>query len=198
MTRSIRDTLEEACANGEAVRIIYHGGSQPGTVRSISIIAVTELEVRARDLAVGVAKTFRLAKIELAETSTSTPEYDPIHPPGVELTGSIREVLAAEVEQLQSLGWHVEVAEGAISLHRFFKNGKPRKSPDIELSHNEYTFDSFVDSDGIFKEERRKSRRPYRLDTRNLATAKTFTKLSSAVACFLAEAKALAPADLIK
>jgi len=197
MTRSLRDTLEEACAHGEVVRIIYHGGSQPGTVRSISIIAVTELEVRARDLAVGLAKTFKLAKIELAEESTSTPEYNPIHPPGVELIGSIRDVLAAEVEQLQSLGWHVEVAEDAISLHRFFKNGKPRKSPDIELSYNKYTFDAFVDLDGVFKEERRKSHRPYRLDTRNLATAKTFVKMSSAFACFLAEAKALAPADLI-
>ena len=193
MTRSIRETLQEACANGEVVRIIYHGGSQPGTVRSISIVSVTEHDVRARDLAVGLAKTFKFAKIELANPSRQSPEYDPTNHPVVELSGSIRQVLAAEVEQLQSLGWHVEVCEDNISLHRFFKNGKPRKTAEIILSYNEYTFDAFVDLDGVFKEERRKSRRPYRLDSRKLATAKSFIKLSSAVACFLGEAKAQAP-----
>lgn len=198
MKRSIRDTLEDACSNGEVVRIIYHGGSQPGTVRAISIISIAEADVRARDLAVGATKTFKLAKIELAEASTGTPEYDPLHPTSAELIGSIRAVLAAEVEQLQSLGWHVEVTDDEISLHRFFKNGKPRKSPDIRLSYNEYTFDAFVDIDGVFKEERRKSQRPYRLDTQNHAIAKSFIKLSSAVASFLAEAKEHAPADLNK
>ena len=72
MSRSIRDLLTEACVNGEVVRIIYHGGSQPGTVRAISPIEVSKSEVRARDLAVGIAKTFKLAKIELAEASTSS------------------------------------------------------------------------------------------------------------------------------
>lgn len=198
MSRSIRETLAEACDNGEVVRIIYHGGSQPGTVRSVSIIAVSELEVRARDLAVGSVKTFKLEKMELAEASASTPEYNPAHAPTIELFGSIREVLEAAVEDLQSLGWHVEIAEQSISLHRFFKNGKPRKTPDILLSYNEYTVDVFVDLDGLLKEEARKSSRPYRLDSRNLATAKTFVKMSSAVACFLAEAKKLAPSDLIE
>lgn len=197
MTLSIRDTLEEARKDGEVVRIIYHGGSQPGTVRSISIIAINELDVRARDLAVGVAKTFKLAKIELAEASTSTPEYDPTKPPAAELTGSIEIALAGEVEHLQSIGWHVEVDEDAISLHRFFKNGKPRKTPDIELIYNEYTFDAFVEAGGNFKEEMRKSCRPYRLSARSLVNARTFAKMSSAVACFLAEAKALAPKDLL-
>jgi hypothetical protein len=189
--------LLEASENGEVVRIIYHGGSQPGTVRSISIIAISELEVRARDLAVGIDKIFKLEKIELAEVSTSTPEYNPVLPPAVELTGSIREVLSAELEQLQSLGWHIEVADDVISLHRFFMNGKPRKTPDMQLTYNEYTIDAFVDIDGVFKEERRKSRRPYRVDSRNIRTAKTFTKISGAVTCFLAEAKVLAPTDLI-
>ncbi len=198
MSRSIRETLAEACDNGEVVRIIYNGGSQPGTVRSISIIAVSELEVRARDLAAGAVKTFKLEKTELAEASTSTPEYNPANPPSIELSGSIRDVLAAEVKDLQSLGWHVEVAEQTISLHRFFKNGKPRRTPDIVLSYNEYTVDVFVDLDGALKEGARKSSRPYRLDSRNFATAKTFVKMSSAVACFLAEAKTLAPSGLIE
>jgi len=196
MSRSIRDTLTEACENGEVVRVIYHGGSQPGTVRSISIIAINELDVRARDLAVGAVKIFKLAKIELAEATMMIPEYNPVKPPAVDLSGSIGEILAAEVEKLQSLGWHVEVAEDAISLHRFFQNGKPRKRPDIELSYNKYTFDTFFDLDGAMKEDRRKSSRPYRLDSRNLATAKTFVKMSSAVTYFLAEAKALAPSGL--
>jgi len=195
MSRSIRDILAEACDNGEVVRIIYHGGSQPGTVRAVSPIAVSELEVRARDLAVGIAKTFKLAKIELAEASTSAQEYSSINPAAVELIGTIREVLADEAGQLQSLGWHVAITEDSISVHRFFKNGKPRKTPDIELSYVEYTIDQFIEPDGTFKEERRKSSRPYRLASRNYAAAKAFKKMSGAVASFLNEAKALAPAN---
>lgn len=193
MSRSIRDTLAEACDNGEVVRIIYHGGSQPGTVREISVIAVSELEVRARDLAVGTAKIFKLAKIKLADASTTTPSYNPTPPPAVELTGTIREVFADEVAQLQSLGWHVEISDYTISVHRFFKNGKPRKTSDIELSYAEYIIDAVIEADGTFKEERRKSSRPYRLTSRNYAAAKAFKKMSGAVAGFLIEAQALAP-----
>jgi hypothetical protein len=196
MSQSIRDTLVEACDNGEVIRIVYHGGSQPGTVRDISIITICGLDVRARDLAVGTTKNFNLAKIELADPSTTAPHYNPNHPPDVEPTGTIREVFDEMAGVLKSLGWHVEISDDAISLCRYFKNGRPRKASDIKLCYSEYVTDAFVDADGIFNEEKRRSTRPYRLTSRIDASAKTFKKISSAVSGFLIQAHAQAPVKL--
>lgn len=195
MNQSIREKLQAACETGEVIRIVYHGGSQPGTLREISPILVSESDVHARDLAVGTTKTFKLSKIELADMTAGTPEYDPIQPAVVELTGTIPEVLTDDVRRLESMGWHILFADNSISVHRCFKNGKPRKTADIELSYTEYTVDAFVDVHGILKEEKRKSIRPYRLASRNFASAKTFKNMSTAVAAFLNEAKLLAPVN---
>ena len=61
---------------GEIVQIVYHGGSQPGTLWEIMLLAVTEEEVRARDLAVGIEKNFKLADVELVGPDTVAPQYD--------------------------------------------------------------------------------------------------------------------------
>ena len=195
MSESVRETLKTAADTGEVIRIIYHGGSQPGTVREISPISVSDHELLARDLATSITKTFKLAKLELTDEGTETPEYNPTAAPAAEETHTIGEALAGKVPGLESMGWHVKLSGDAISVHRFFKNGKPRKMPDIELSYNECTLDVFIELDGTVKEEKRKSSRPYRLSSRNFASARTFGKMSGAVSAFLDETRALAPTN---
>jgi len=195
MSQSVRDLLAQACHTGEVIRIIYHGGSQPGSVREITAIKVSDSDVQARDLAVGAVRTFKLAKIELARHSTGAPVYDPNKQSVVELSGTIQDLLSGDLPKLESMGWHVRLSDNAIAVHRFFKNGKPRKTPDVELSYHEYTVDMVVDLDGTIREESRKSRRPYRLTSRNFVSAKTFNKTTSAVLAFIQEATTLAPAE---
>ena len=48
---SITDKLAKAVDAGEIVRIVYHGGSQPGTIREIAPIAVENNKVSALCLA---------------------------------------------------------------------------------------------------------------------------------------------------
>ena len=97
------------------------------------------------------------------------------------------------------MGWHVEASETSIALHSFFKNGKLRKTPDVQLNYDEYIVDLVVDFDSPeLKEERRKSFRPYHVYSRRLTSAKSFGKISRAVPAFMDEAKSLAPAGVPK
>jgi hypothetical protein len=193
MPQSVRDTLAKSVNTGEVIRIIYYGGSQPGSVREISPIIVSESEVRALDLATGIMKLFKLSKIEFADGSTSNPAFDPAAPPARDLSGTIRQVLSRNVADLELMGWQVRISDDSISVHRFFKNGKPRKAPDIDLSYAEFTVDMFIELDGTMKEERRKSSRPYCLRSPNFASARTFVNMSNAVSAFLDEASTIAP-----
>lgn len=95
------------------------------------------------------------------------------------------------------MGWHVEASEVSIWLHSHFKNGKLRKTPDVQLNYDEYIVDLVVDFDSPeLKEEQRKSTRPYHVYSRRLPSAKSFGKVSLAVQAFLDEAKSLAPVQV--
>lgn len=56
MSDNLRARLMAAASAGEIISLVYHRGSQPGTVREIAPVAITEKEVRARDLAAGIDK----------------------------------------------------------------------------------------------------------------------------------------------
>ena len=66
MSDDVRARLIAAAATGEIIRILYHRGSQPGAVREIRPVAISDDEVTARDIASGIDKTFKLAHIGLA------------------------------------------------------------------------------------------------------------------------------------
>lgn len=195
MSAEFRRFLRQAAASGEVLRIVYHGGSQPGTVRAISPVTVAATEVQARDLATGIVKTFKLKKVELAGAESAAPEYDPGMQSGLDHGASLREVFVDKLADLHALGWHVELADEAVSVHRYFKNGKPRKGADVSLSYSEFVTDYFVELDGDLHEETRKAVRPYRVDSRRFSSGRTFGKLGRAVSLFLVEAHALAPKD---
>jgi predicted DNA-binding transcriptional regulator YafY len=192
--------LAEAARTGEVVRIVYHGGSQPGTVREISPVSVTDVEMAARDMTTGAIKTFRLARIELPASGSSVRAYDPTLTPPAEDIRPLGGVLQGSVRDLEALKWHVQLSEDSVSLHRFFKNGKPRKIPDVELHYSEFIVETVIDfaedeaSEEISeREERRRSQHPYHLSSLRFASTRTFVKMSTAIAAFLDEARSLAP-----
>lgn len=191
MSDELRARLLAAANAGEIVSVVYHRGSQPGSVREIVPIAVTAEEVRARDLAADTDKTFRLAHLELAGPETSAPQYDPAPP--VDDRQPFRAMLEPHISALQALGWHVELTDTRISLHGYFKNGKPRKGSDVSLGFDEFTVDMFDDFDGRgLQAVTRPSNRPYNVSSRSLPT-RTFAHLPPALALFLEEARKLAP-----
>lgn len=189
---SLHQRLTAASRNGEVVRIVYRGGSQPGTLREIVPISVTNTDVVARDVATGITKTFKLAKIESEAGAIGPQIYDPGQ---ARDRRSIREAIEAVEKELQLLGWHVAVSDNYASLHRFFKNGKPRKAAVVQVWFDEFTVDGFDDGDGLgMQEVVRPSKLPYHACSIRVPT-RSYADLRKALLLFLDEAKALAASE---
>jgi hypothetical protein len=191
MSDDLRVRLTVAAGAGEIVRVLYHRGSQPGAVREIVPLSVRDDEVVANDVAAGIDKTFKFAFLQLAGSDTVAPAYAPTAPQAVEEKQAVQAALAPYVAELQALGWHVELSEHRISLHRFFKNGKPRKGYDVTMGFDEFTVDAFDDGLGM-QTITRPSKRPYNVSSASMPT-KTFVRMSGVVPVFLEEARRLAP-----
>ena len=73
--------------------------------------------------------------------------YETTDGPVTPATGAqtVQEAIAPKLSELQALGWRVELTTDVATLHASFKNGKPRKSPSVSLSFDEYTVDFFID-----------------------------------------------------
>jgi hypothetical protein len=194
---ALRARLDAAAESGEILRIIYRGGSQPGSARDVCPIAISGELLRARDIAAGADKQFHLSQIELVDEHGTAPAYDPhfVHPPAT-ADPSIGDHFAPMVAELQALGWHVALTRDAVTLHRYLKNGKPRKAAHVSLTFSEYTGIGVIDLDDdgkpVEREERWKSRSPYHVWSLDLPT-RSFAHLLKAVALFLDEAHTRAP-----
>jgi hypothetical protein len=190
MSNDLRARLHAAATCGEIVSIIYHRGSQPGAVRDIVPLAITDDEVRARDIASKMDKTFKLAHLELAgAASAASKRYDP-DVAAIDGT-SLHLAFEPHVAALQALGWHVELAPDCVSLHGFFKNGKLRKGSTVALLFREWSIEPL--DDGEWQEPGVKSTRPYYLASPSFERARTFAHLSPAMSVFLEEAQKHAP-----
>jgi len=198
MNDQVFEILSTSAKTGEVIRIIYNGGSQPGTIREIIPVAVTIREMTARDVATGIIKTFILSKVQIPVSNMDLPHYDPNAAPFPkdEIHRTIKEVLSNKVSEIEAMGWHVELNDEAASVHHYFKNGKPRKTPIVSLVYHEFTVDTVynVETDDFVGEER-KSIRPYRVDSINFAAGRTFGHLAKAIELFLDEIKNCVPSN---
>ena len=196
MNKNVFDTLLAASRTGEVVKIIYRGGTQPGTVREISPVSVSESEIQARDMTSGIVKRFNLSKIELADDNTVARPYDPNAIPQPEPFQSIESAFGPRITELEKMGWYVTLAENGIALRHFFKNGKPLKSSDISLTYDEFIVEQFYDPDlDDWVTAKHPSARPYQLVGTTFRTARTFKSLSSAMNLFMEEARINAPSN---
>lgn len=82
--------------------------------------------IRAHDVASGIDKSFKLAQLELVSSETAAHAYNAAGP--VEDGQMLQVAFEPHISDLKALGWHVESAQTVVSVHRYFKNGKPRKA----------------------------------------------------------------------
>jgi hypothetical protein len=194
MSSEIEDILFNSIQADRVIRIIYNGGSQPGSHREIKPLTVTSTDTRALDITTGFVKTFKLEKIQLLDASASPPVYDPTLLPQTEHAKTIEQAFINRVALLEQMGWHVELLEDSISLFSYFKNGKPKRGAEVLLSYYEFSSESYFEPEsGEMIESKKKSIRPFRVSSKNFPMARTFSRLEKAIELFNAEAKILAP-----
>lgn len=185
---SLHDRLKEACECGEVLRIRYHGGTQPGTVREIYPVQVMSERIMARCLASNAEKMFIVDKIELCPDADLTYKAQVRAKQKVVSYRDIAEFYADCKAELESLGWHIDVDSDGISLCEYFKNGKPRKTPTVSLTYSPFVCEMYVSADGRIHEEERESLRPWAVRAKNMNT-RTFKSLGSAAIVFMEQAR---------
>lgn len=191
----VLNRLIEAIDSGEILTVIYNGGSQPGSIREIAPISISDGKVSARCLTSQSTKTFYIEKIFFSENipiqNTSNYDKNFLAQPKYK---DLNTFYKSEFDAFSNLGWRVENTEDSLSLHKTFKNGRLINKSEVSLKYEEFTCDLLVDPEtGIITEENiRKRERPWTLRATKMTT-KTYTKLDKAIEVFLTQSKLLAP-----
>ena len=191
---AIEEQLQKAISSGESIEIIYHGGSQPGTNRTISPISLNNDKVRARCHSSNAVKTFIINKMTVVNgnEATESPKWSTDFK-AVPRHTSLSDILETNINSLINLGWHINSDENSITLHRRFKNGNPMKGSDVSLNYDEFSYDVVMNEDGEYEtENKRKSTRPWCVRGKK-ETTRSYAKLDSAADTFLSWAQGLSP-----
>jgi len=192
-------TIESSIEAGEVLVVAYHGGSKPGTVREIAPISMRNGKVRARCYSSNAVKTFIAEKIEILNSLQDKPseKWEASIVPYSDCE-SISSFIENDRSDLEKLGWFVQCSQDDhAQLFRYFKNGKLRKTSDIDISCNEYTYDLVYGADGVERKENyRKSKRPWVVRAKG-STTSSFSILHKAITKFIDHANILAPKNEI-
>lgn len=179
------------------IDIVYHGGSQPGTVRQITPASIKDGKVRAFCHTSDAMKLFAVDKISFVDSGEQTDLT--AWQPGLQPSrryAAIGELIEERRESLVNQGWHIENSANCVSLHRVRKNGTPLKGSDVSLDFEEYTHDLVIDEEGAIHEENvRKKQRPWTVRAKNKDT-RTYGSLDVASELFLEWAYTLAPTGM--
>tara|TARA_R110002051_G_C8753561_1_gene500543 strand:+ start:403 stop:1014 length:612 start_codon:yes stop_codon:yes gene_type:complete len=194
-----------ACAEEKGkISIIYHGGSQPGSIREILPIRIDGKMLHAKCAITNRFKMFSMEKVELEDNASNISETDPIaqtdhlNPEYHELEQyeDFQDFLEKETNRFESMGWKVEMqdemtelADGlycrflSLGLFLTFKSGKKQKHPVIVFHLLP------CEIEGDYWEQKA---RPYSIQGRSI-NSKSFVNLDKAAHYFIQQATEIAP-----
>ena len=144
---NIIQTLKQSIGTGEVIWIVYAGGSNPGAKREIVPFNITDDILWAHDVASDQRKMFKLAKIRLSseeEIVTTLPKFNSAIKTIADIAHEYRIIL-------DTCGWHVVVTDNEIALYDFWKNGKIKKTPIVNLRRFDQPWPWRVDGPGYVK-----------------------------------------------
>lgn len=188
---NLKDVLINAINIGETINIIYHGGSQPGSLRQILPISINDDDVRARCLSTNRVKIFKLSKMELSESSKTQEAYVPGKIEAEPET--LKDAFNSYKSIFNKFDWILTIDDEEAGIYRKFNNGKIRKTPDVYIQYHEFTYDytDFDDNDNEI-EYTKPSTKPWYVRSNITDQSSSFKKLSSAIEKFVNFSKSAA------
>jgi hypothetical protein len=194
------DRLKEAIEDGEVLKIIYHGGSQPGTSRYIAPIQVGNGKVRARCYSSKDVKVFYLNKLTIMDGDENQKQQIDSWDPELDVLyhyESISDFIDKEIITLAQLGWHITNDEERIYLHSKFKSGSllNRDDADVWLVYQRYSSGSVAyidDESGEWVECEIERQKSWDIGCKNQNTG-NYRTLDKAAKKFMNLARLLAP-----
>lgn len=188
--------LTKSMENGTRLEILYMGGSQPGSLREISVLQINKDSIRARCYSSNAVKTFIVDKIKLNNEKTSETQalswgsiksdYEDIF--------FLSELYEKTKEKLLTIGWHVELVSESeyshITLHKIRKNGVPLKKYSVGIFYQKYASDMVMNSDYEIVEDNIRERiRPWGVQTKEDGNVGTWTDRIKAFELFVKNAE---------
>jgi hypothetical protein len=183
----LKERLENAIASGEILEIKYFGGSNPGKPRNISPVKIDGNRLIARCLQSNEVKSFSLEKISFSdekdsyEVSTKVIEHL-----NLQSFTQITDFLNEYKQSLEQLGWFVKLENSeSLSLYSYFKNGKLKKTYDINISYEKFSTEEIYDPDtDNFIVEKKEKQKPWCVRAKG-ETTRSLSTLPNAIEIFL-------------
>lgn len=163
------------------IKIVYNGGSQPGTIRNIIITSIENDDIKAICLITSKNKQFKLDKFEIYDQEKHKNHKD--YEPGKkgEQSFTFEDLLTNNYQKIKELGYLINQENKKFAFHTTFKNGKIKVKPEILLEYSEYVYEElFNPLTGDSFENKRENTRPWSLRIKNKPT-KTFKHIDKAL-----------------
>jgi hypothetical protein len=198
---SIVELLTRTVGTGEVLSITYNVGSRPGQARKVVPISLTDEELVAVEPGSDTNKHYKLNRIALIELSSGQRAINPEAVPPVISDIPILETLAEYIErfgpEFQAAGWHIYQSETSFAIATRFKNGKPRKTPSVQIEYFDRSVETVFDfGTGELTQVKRDltgRERPWRVDSWRFKQGQSLAQLHRAFEVFVQEARASDP-----
>lgn len=150
--------IQNAIDTKQKINVIYNGGSMSGQSRVLGPISIKGNKVRAKCYTTNALKTFLIERIQvMAENGELTKDRssEVSQPPKVEPQQTLLDIKNAISPHFPVEQWLIELTESAkdLSIYARFKNGNPKKLPELQVCFEEYRTELEIDElTGDFKE----------------------------------------------
>lgn len=150
--------IQNAIDTKQKINVIYNGGSMSGQSRVLGPISIKGNKVRAKCYTTNALKTFLMERIQvIAENGELTKDRSSeiSQPPKVEPQQTLVDIKNAIAPHFPVEQWLIELNENTkdLSIYARFKNGNPKKLPELQVCFEEYRTELEIDEQtGDFKE----------------------------------------------
>jgi len=129
--------LRTTLGTGEILKIKYHGGSQPGSIREVVPEKLEGKMLYAYCHSSKRTKSFLINKIEIVPNE----EKNSYAYGNTTALKTLKELFDTYNTIWEQLGWHIAFEEKSIGLHKKGKRGNPLKYPDIRIYYDDEVYD---------------------------------------------------------
>ncbi|ALQ08491.1 hypothetical protein D172_010690 [Pseudoalteromonas sp. Bsw20308] len=150
--------IQNAIDTKQKINVIYNGGSMSGQSRVLGPISIKGNKVRAKCYTTNALKTFLIERIQvMAENGELTKDRssEVNQPPKVEPQQTLLDIKNAIAPHFPVEQWLIDLTESTkdLSIYERFKNGNPKKLPELQVCFEEYRTELEIDElTGDFKE----------------------------------------------
>lgn len=150
--------IQNAIDTKQKINVIYNGGSMSGQSRVLGPISIKGNKVRAKCYTTNALKTFLMERIQVISENgelSKDRSSEVSQPPKVEPQQTLLDIKNAISSHFPIEQWLIELNENTkdLSIYARFKNGNPKKLPELQVCYEEYRTELVIDDEtGDYKE----------------------------------------------